>query len=212
MKDFQPVTMLVNSWALLLVRAQSPVKNVAELVAALRQKAGGASFGSSGAGTGNHLLAEMFRISTGLPLVHVPYKGSGPALQDLVGGNFDFMFDPMSSSLTLVKSGKLRALGVVTRTRLPVIPDIPTMAESGHPSVELDQWNGIIAPRGTSREVVNRLNAEYIRAVRSPDVTRRIEDLGVVVRTSTPEELGQQIEREMVKLGKLVKDANIRAE
>ena len=212
MKDFQPVTQLVNSWALLLVQSQSPVRSVAELVAFIRQKPKGASFGSSGSGTGNHLLAEMFRLSTGLPMLHIPYKGSGLALQDLMGGNFDFMFDPMSSSLNLVKSGKLRALGVVTRTRLPVIPEVPTMAESGHPSVELDQWNGIIAPRGTPRDVVNKLNAEYVKAVRNPDVTRRIEELGVVVRTSTPEEFAQQVEREMVKLGKLVKEANIKAE
>ncbi len=211
-RDFQPITQLVNGWALMMVPAQSTVRSVADLVALGKQKTKGLSFGSAGSGTGNHLLGEMFRLATGLNLVHVPYKGSAPALQDMVGNSLDFMFDPMSSSINLVRSGKLRAIGFATRTRTPVLPEVPTMAETGYPSVELDQWQGVIAPRGTPKDVVAKLQQEYIRAVRSPDVQGRIEDLGVVVSTSNPDDFQSQIGREIVKLGKLVKDANIKVE
>ena len=211
-RDFQPITQLVNGWALMMVPAQSTVRSVADLVALGKQKTKGLSFGSAGSGTGNHLLGEMFRLATGLNLVHVPYKGSAPALQDMVGNSLDFMFDPMSSSINLVRSGKLRAIGFATRTRTPVLPEVPSMAETGYPSVELDQWQGVIAPRGTPKDVVAKLQQEYIRAVRSPDVQGRIEDLGVVVSTSNPDDFQSQIGREIVKLGKLVKDANIKVE
>ena len=211
-RDFQPITQLVNGWAILMVPVQSTVRSVADLVALGKQKPKGLSFGSAGSGTGNHLLGEMFRLATGLNLVHVPYKGSAPALQDMVGNSLDFMFDPMSSSVNLVRSGKLRAIGFATRTRTPVLPDVPTMAETGYPSVELDQWQGVIAPKGTPRDIVAKLQQEYVRAVRSSEVQGRIEDIGVVVSTSNPEDFQAQIEREIVKLGKLVKDANIKVE
>ena len=211
-KDFQPVTQLVNGWAIMEVPAQSPVRSIADLIALGKQKPKGLTYGSSGSGAPNHLLGEMFRLASGLTMVHVPYKGSGPALQDLMGNNFDFMFDPLSSSTVLVRSGKLRAIGFAGRARTPALPDVPTMTEAGFPSVELDQWNGVIAPRGTPREVVARLHQEYVRAVRSPDVQSRIEDLGSVVSTSNPEDFLAQIAREATKVGTLLKDANIKVE
>lgn len=211
-RDFQPVTQLVNGWAIMEVPAQSPVRSIADLIALGKQKPKGLIYGSSGSGAPNHLLGEMFRLGSGLDMVHVPYKGSGPALQDLMGGNFDFMFDPLSSSTVLVRSGKLRAIGFAGRARTPALPDVPTMTEAGFPSVELDQWNGVIAPKGTPKDVVAKLQQEYVRAVRSPDVQRRIEDLGSVVSTSNPEEFLAQIARESSKVSALLRDANIKVE
>jgi tripartite-type tricarboxylate transporter receptor subunit TctC len=211
-KDFQPVTLLINSPHILVVPADSPAKSVADLVALAKSKPGGLTFASQGIGAGGHLLGEMFKAQTKTNLAHVPYKGSAPALTDMLAGRVDLFFDALVTSLPYVRDGKLRALAIANKTRSKLLPDVPTMAEAGFAGIEMDQWFGMMVPAGTPQPVVQRLNQEFIKAVRSPDIEKSLTERGLDVVTTTPEQFAAVIKADTATLGKVVRDSGAKAD
>ena len=157
-------------------------------------------------------LGEMFKTQSKAPFEHIAYKGSGPALQDALAGRVDMFFDAMITSLPHVQAGKLRALAIATKTRSSLLPDVPTMAEAGFPGVEQEDWFGVFAPAGTPPAVVKKLNEEFVKAVRNPEVSQKITDRGLDVVTSTPEEFAALIKADAARLGKVVKDSGAKAD
>jgi len=203
-KDFEPITLTFASTHFLLVPANSPAKNVEELVALAKARPGAMTFASVGIGSGSHLVGEMFKAAARIDVAHVPYKGSVSALPDVVGGRVDFFFDGPTSA-PMVKEGKLRALAATDTHRAPVLPNVPTMAEAGYPGVELNAWFGIVAPAGTPKPVIARLNTEFVRAFKDHAVEQRINDFGGVVIAGTPAEMAAHMARETTRLAKVVK-------
>ena len=198
-KDFEPVTTLFISPNFVLVPAASPAKTMAELLAYIKERPGKVSYGSQSIGSGGHLSGEIVKAKHGLEMTHVPYKGSGPVLADLVAGRIDLLFDPLSSSLPFVKEGKLRALGLTSERRSPLAPDVPTMRELGFVGYDVNPWFGLSAPAGTPRPVIDRANTEFIRALKHPEVVKRLADLGVETMGSTPEEYAKFIQSETTR-------------
>ena len=178
LKDFAPVSMVFTSSNILVVPASSPAKSVKDLVALAKSKPGKVFYGSAGYGSTPHLSGEMFRLLTGAPVAHVPYRGSGPAVMDLLGGQLDFLFVD-TSVLPHVASGRLRALAVTGKKRLGTAPDLPTMEEEGVKGFYVDTWYSIAAPAGTPHDVIERLNAEVAKMVAAPTVRARMKDIGV---------------------------------
>jgi tripartite-type tricarboxylate transporter receptor subunit TctC len=211
-KDFQPITPLCFFPSVLVVPTASPAKNVKELVELARTKTGGLNFASQGVGSGGHILGEMLRQSSGAPFVHVPYRGAGPAVTDLVTGNVDMLFSSYVSAIGQVQAGKLRVLGWTAPKRSAALPDVPTMAEVGHPGVELEVWHGIMAPLGTPPALVRKLNEEFVKAANAPDVVSKVAAQGVEMRTNSPEEFSKLIASDVDRLGKVVRDAGIKAQ
>jgi len=211
-KDFQPVTLIINTPHILVVPADSPAKSVADLVALAKSKPGGLTFASQGIGAGGHLLGEMFKAQTKANMSHVPYKGSAPALTDMLAGRVDVFFDAMVTSLPYVRDGKLRALAIANKTRSKLLPDVPTMAEAGFPGVEMDQWFGMMVPAGTPPPVVQKLNQEFVKAVRSPDIEKSLTERGLDVVTNTPEQFAAVIKADTATLGKVVKESGAKAD
>ena len=211
-KDFQPVTVLISTKHVLVVPAESPAKSVADLVELAKKSPKGLTFASQGVGAGGHLLGEMLKAKTGTNLTHVAYKGSAPALQDMLASRVDLFFDAIVTSLPHIKDGKLRALAVASPTRSAALPNVPTMAEAGFPGIEMDQWFGMFVPAGTPAPVVAKLHDELVKAVRSPDVSGKITAQGLDVMTTTPEQFAALMKDETVKLGKVVKDSGARAD
>ena len=211
-KDFQPITPLFSFPSVLVVPSGSPARTVKELVALAKSKAGGLNYASQGVGSGGHILGEMFRLKSGVPMVHVPYRGAGPAVQDLVAGNVDFLFSSYVSAIGQVEAGKLRLLGWTATKRSPTLPDVPTMAEAGFPGVELEIWQGIVAPAGTPAAIARKLNEEFVKAAQSPDVVSKIAAQGVEMTTSTPEEFAKLIGADVDRLGKIIREAGIKAQ
>jgi tripartite-type tricarboxylate transporter receptor subunit TctC len=168
------------------------------------------NFGSAGNGTSHHLVGELFKQRTGTDLVHVPYKGAGPMMQDLLGGNVDMAFDGMGTSAPQIKAGKLRALAVSTATRSPLIPDVPTLGEVGVPDFEVTTWYAIWAVKGTPKEIVDKVYQEVVKALAQPDIKKIWEEQGAVAGGQTPAEFGRFVHSEVLRWGKVVKDANIR--
>jgi tripartite-type tricarboxylate transporter receptor subunit TctC len=209
-KDFQPLTTLVWTQHVLVVPASSPAKSVADLVATA--KTTGVSFASQGIGAGGHILGEMLKAKTGANFSHVPYKGSAPAVQDIMAGNVDMLFDAVVTSLPHIKTGKMKALAVASPKRSPHLPDVPTMAEGGFPGIELDQWFGMFVLAGTPQPIVKMLQAELVKAVTLPDVSKRFTDQGLDVVTQSPEEFASLIQADTAKLGAIIKQAGIKAE
>jgi tripartite-type tricarboxylate transporter receptor subunit TctC len=209
-KDFQPLTTLVWTQHVLVVPASSPAKSVADLVATAKTK--GVSFASQGIGAGGHILGEMLKAKTGASFSHVPYKGSAPAVQDIMAGNVDMLFDAVVTSLPHIKTGKMKALAVASPKRSQHLPDVPTMAEAGFPGIELDQWFGMFVPAGTPQPTVKMLHAELVKAVTLPDVSKRFTDQGLDVVTQSPEEFASLIHADTAKLGAIIKEAGIKAE
>lgn len=204
-KDFTPVSQLTSGPLVIVANPALPANNVKELVALAKTKAGGLNFASSGNGQSTHLAAELFDAMAGVKMTHVPYKGSAPALTDVMGGQADLMFDTMLSAMPYVKQGKLKALAVTSSQRSPSAPDIPTVAESGLPGYEAIAWNGLLAPAGTPPEVVDRLNAEVKKALDNPEVRQRFEAQGFSAVWSTPADYGRFLQAEVDKWGKVVK-------
>jgi tripartite-type tricarboxylate transporter receptor subunit TctC len=204
-KDFAPITLVAVVPNLLVVHPSVSAKTVGELVALAKAKPGQLNFASSSTGGSPHLAGEMFKQMTGADIVHVPYKGSAPALTDLLGGQVALMFDNMPSALPHVKAGKLRALGVTSARRSQAVPDIPTIAESGVAGYEVDSWFGILAPAGTPKEVVGKLNAEIVRILQMPDVRQRLQEQGAEPVGGTPEQFDEHIRKETVKWARVVK-------
>lgn len=213
LRDFAPVAQCVVYQYVLVTLSSSPYKSIQDIVAAARAKPGALAYGSTGVGGGNHLAGELFALKTGTRFNHIPYKGSAPALADLLGGQLAFMFDTVITSVPHIRSGKLRAFAVSSAKRASSLPDVPTMQESGIPGFDISQWQGILAPAGTPPPIVRRLNAETVKAMHAPDVYERIAVKGGnEIVTGTPEELGALIKQELGVYQKLIKDAHISAQ
>lgn len=204
-KDFTPISQLTSGPLVIVTNPALPANNIKELIALAKSKSGGLNYGSSGNGQSTHLSAELFSAMAGVKMTHVPYKGSAPALTDVMGGQVDLMFDTMLSAMPHVKGGKLKALGVTSAQRSPVAPDLPTVAESGLPGYEAIAWNGLLAPAGTPKEVVAKLNAELKAVLESPDIRQRFDAQGFAAAHSTPVAYGAFLQAEVDKWAKVVK-------
>jgi len=212
LRDFAPVALCAQSPNVLVVNPGLPVKSVAELVALAKSQPDGLSYASTGNGSSNHISMELFKTLAGVKLVHVPYKGSAPAVVDLLSGQVQVMFDNAPNVMPQVRAGKLRALAQSGAKRSAVAPDLPTVAEAGVPGYEVTVWFGLVAPAGTPREIVTKLNGEVLRILAMPDVRERFLALGVEPLGSTPTEFATHIRVQMDKWAKVVKDAGVKAE
>ena len=212
LKDFAAVTLVASAPNVLEVYPGMPAKNVVELIAAAKARPGTLNFASAGNGSSSHLAGELFKSLTGVQLTHVPYKGAAPAMNDLLGGRVEMTFDPLPSSLSHIKAGKLRPLAVTTRKRSSVLPDVPTLAEAGVPGYELNGWSGLLVRSGTPPEIVRALNKEIVAIIRAPEIRDRFTALGFETVGDTPEEFQAFIEAEVAKWGDVVRKANIRAD
>ena len=211
--EFAGVSMLVRVPNVVIVPANSPSQTMAELIARAKSHPGEVSYATAGAGSVGHMAAERFSRHVGLQLLHVPYKGNGPALVDMVGGRVAMMFDQVSTSSPHIKAGRLRALAVTTTTRSPVLPDVPTLAEAGVKDFEDYTWNGLAAPAATPRDVLTRLHAEVVKALQSPELRARFATQGVEVAPSAShEEFSTFLREEVARNAKLARDANIKVE
>ena len=209
-KSFTPVTLVAQVSHWLLVNPSLPVKNVAELIAYAKANPGKLSYGSTGNGTSTHLEAELFKDLAGVFMVHIPYRGSGPALTDLMAGQTQLMFDAVGSSAGMVKEGKLRAMAVTTAKRSPAVPDVPSIAESGLPGFDVMPWLGVVAPAGTPQPVVQKLHAEILRAMDTPEMREQFRMRGLPLVLNTPAEFGRFIVQETAKWLKVVQTAGIK--
>lgn len=207
--DFTPVSLLVVVPNVLVVNPELPAKSVEELLALLKAEPDKWSYASSGNGTPLHLSGELFKSMAGVTMEHIPYKGSGPALNDVLGNQVSIMFDNLPSSSAHIKAGTLRALAVTTSERAPSFPDIPTMAEAGLPGYETYTWNALFAPKDTPKEVVDRLNSAAVKAMADPGVAERMKEFSATIVASSPEELGAHVKAEVAKWTPVVKDANV---
>lgn len=207
--DFAPVSLLVLVPNVLVVNPELPAKSVEELLALLKAEPDKWSYASSGNGTPLHLSGELFKSMAGVNLEHIPYKGSGPALNDVLGNQVSIMFDNLPSSSAHIKAGTLRALAVTTADRAPSFPDVPTMAEAGLPGYETYTWNALFAPKDTPKDVVDRLNAAAVKAMADPDVGERMKEFSATIVASTPDELAAHVKAEIAKWTPVVKDANV---
>ena len=213
LKDFAPISECAVYQYVLVTLASSPWKSIADIVAAVRARPGAISYGSTGVGGGNHLSGELFALATGTQLTHVPYKGSAPALSDLLGGQLSIMFDTVITSVPHIRAGKLRAFAVSSAKRASSLPEVPTMQEAGIKGFDISQWQGFLAPAGTPRAIVERLNAETVRAMHAPDVHERIAvQGGNEIVTGTPEEFAALIRSDLQAYAKLIRDAKIPAQ
>ncbi|MEO8628245.1 MAG: tripartite tricarboxylate transporter substrate binding protein [Betaproteobacteria bacterium] len=205
-KDFAPIALAATTPNFLVVRPTLPAKSVQELLTLARSKPASLNYASAGNGTSNHLSMELFKSMAGVDLVHVPYKGSAPAVADLLGGKVDVMFDNAPNVLPQVKAGKLRALAVSSSKRSKTVPELPTVAESSVPDFDVQVWFGVVAPTGTPRSIVDKLNAEINRILQTPEVKSTFERQGVDVAGGTPEQFAAHLRTQMAKWAKVVKD------
>lgn len=208
--DFTPVTNMAMVPLVAVVNPGLPVRSITELIAYLKANPGKVSYASSGNASALHLAGEMFKLMTGTDMVHVPYRGAGPAIQDLLAGNIQLMFDSMPSSAAAVRGGLLRPLAVTTATRVAAYPDLPTMAEAGVPGFDISTWYAIWAPRGTPAAMVTRLQQAVAAAVQVPEVRERLALLGADPVADTPAEFADFCRVEYARWGKLVRDAQVR--
>jgi len=211
-KDFAPIGLIAKSALVVLVNPAVPVHSIAELIALAKKQPGQLTYASAGVGSGMHLGTVYFASEAGIDLTHVPYKGTGPALADLVGGHVSIYFSSMPSAIGLVRDGKLRALAVTDSKRSPLFPDLPTVAEAGLPGYEAVLHYGIVAPAGTPRPIVDKLNAALREAVSSPDLAEKIAADGAEPLASTPQEYAADIDREEAKWSAIVKKSGATVE
>ncbi len=212
LRDFAPISMATVSGNVLVVHPSVQAKTLAEYVKEANSRPGGIPYGTSGVGSAGNLAGELFRLTAKANLVHVPYKGGGPAMSDLLGGQIPSVFASATTATPQVKAGKLRALGSTGSKRSAALPDVPTIAEQGYPGYEATNWYAYVAPARTPRNIVARLNAEIVRTLRDPETHEAILKLGEEPTPSTPEELAKQIEREHATWGRVVKEAGIPVE
>jgi len=210
--DFAPITVTWSFPSVLTVPAGLPAKTLAELLALANNKAGGINYASSGVGSGGHLLGTMLANASRAPMTHVPYKGAGQAMPDIVAGRVDFIFASLASVKQYLEAGSVRVLAVTAKERLKELPDVPTMTEAGYPSVFLDIWFGLVAPLGTPPDIVKVIHTDVSKVMRSPDVMKRLADMGLYVTTNTPEEFRAMIKGDIARLGQVVREANIKQE
>jgi tripartite-type tricarboxylate transporter receptor subunit TctC len=211
-RDFAPVSLAVTLPNVLVTHPSLPVKTVRELIVFARSRPGQLNYGSAGVGSSLHLSMELFLSMTKLRMVHIPYKGSAPALVDMLAGQIVVMTGTMITVIPHIRGGRLRALGVTSATRSQVAPDVPSIAEAGVPGYESVQWYGVLAPAGTPREVITRIHEGVVRALQDATVRKRFLDDGVEPVGSSPEEFAALIRADMAKWAKVVKDAGIKAE
>jgi tripartite-type tricarboxylate transporter receptor subunit TctC len=211
-RDFVPITLAGTTPNLLVANPNVPINNVRELIASAKAKPGGLNYASTGNGTSNHLSFELFKAMTQTQVTHVPYKGSAPAVTDLIAGQVQVMFDNTPNVLPHVRAGKLKAIAVSSKKRSSMAPEVPTVDESGVPGYDVTVWFGILAPAGTPREIVARLNAEMVKIMRSPEITDRFNKSGVDVVASSAEEFSVFLKSEVARWAKVVQDANIKAD
>ena len=208
-RDFASITVISHSPLLLAANLSFPPRTVAELIQYARANPGKVSFGSAGVGTSHHLTGEKFKLDTGVDMVHVPYKGSGPAHVDLMGGQIQVMFDNIVALMPHVKAGRVRALAVSSAKRHALLPEVPSLQEAGVRDFETVAWFGLLAPAGTPREIVNRLNAETLKALALPDVRTRLIEAGSVIIGNSPEAADRFLREEVDKWGKVVRAAKV---
>jgi tripartite-type tricarboxylate transporter receptor subunit TctC len=212
LKDFAPITQPGLLPNILVVHPSLPVKTVKDLVALSKSRPGQLSYASAGAGTGTHLAAEMFKLMAGVNMVHVPYKGGGALISDLLGGHVVLTFATLPSVMPYIKAGRLRPIAMTTSKRWPGLPGVPTIAESGFAGFEISTWIGLLAPAGSPREAINKLHGEVVRILKLPDVRGRFEELGIEPVGDTPEQFAQYIKGELAKYAKIAKQSGARVD
>jgi tripartite-type tricarboxylate transporter receptor subunit TctC len=211
-KDFAPITLLISVANAISVHPSVPATSLTDLVKLARQHPGKLAFGSAGTGTGVHLTGELFKSVAKLDITHVPYKGGGPSLADLVAGQIPVGVQNISTIMAHARAGRIRPLGVTSLERSPALPDVPTVASQGYPGFEAKEWYGVVAPGGTPRAIVTRLNKEIVRIINLPEIRTRLLDLGVDIAGDSPEQFGALIRNELGKWSKLIKETGIRVE
>ena len=211
-KDFTPISLIATAPSILVSHPALPVKTVKDVIALAKQRPGQLNFASAGIGTPPHLAGELFNNLAGVKLTHVPYKGGGPALVDLLSGHVQVYFSGISSALPMVKEGKLKPIAVTSAKRTAVMPDMPTIAESGLKGYEVGNWYAILGPTALPADIVRKLNSEIVKALGSTDMKKRLEELGADPVGSTPEQLAAYMNVEIAKWAKVIKSAGIKAE
>jgi tripartite-type tricarboxylate transporter receptor subunit TctC len=209
-RDFAPISLLSQQPNIWLVHPTTPVKNMKELIAYAKSKPGQLNFASSGTGGSQHLAGELLKGMTGIDMTHIPYKGSPPALIDLLAGRVPLMSSTMPPALPHIKTGKVRVLAVTSARRSPALPDVPTVAESGVPGYEAIAWQGLVAPAGTPRPVIARINSEFVKVLKQPDIVAKLNDQGYETVASTPEWFAQYIRSEIAKWTKVIRTAGLK--
>ena len=211
-KDFLPVTLAATIPVVLVVHPSLPVKSIKELIALAKARPGQLNYGSGGTGSAQHLPMEMLRVEAGINITHVPYKGLGPAFNDVLGGQVPMMFAGVSNVVPHMKTGRLRVLAIGSPRRSASLPEIPTVAESGVPGFDFDSWTGYLAPAGTPKEIIAKLHADITRTLGLPEVREKLTTLGFDLAGGTPEAFATLIRNDIARFGKLVKAAGIVAE
>jgi tripartite-type tricarboxylate transporter receptor subunit TctC len=212
LRDFVPITLGASIPVVLVAHASQPYSSVKELVAYAKANPGKLHYASGGNGSAQHVPMEMFKQIAGIDLVHVPYKGLGPAFNDVVSGQVPVMFAGLSNTPPHIKAGRIRALAIGSARRSAAMPDLPTMQEAGVAGFDYSAWAGLLAPAGTPAAIVHKVNADWARVIAMPEVREKLVALGFELQATTPAEFGEMIRREMAKVAKVVKDANIRVD
>jgi tripartite-type tricarboxylate transporter receptor subunit TctC len=210
--DFAPVTLLATYPDLMAVPTTSPARSVAEFIAYAKANGGKTTFASSGTGTSPHLAGELFKRRAGIEMIHIPYRGAGPAITDVIGGRVDVTFNTFGATLSLVREGQLRGLAVTSAKRFPAAPDLPTIAETALPGFDVTAWYALFVPAQTPPDIVHKLNADAVAVLAEPAIRDKMEQIGVAVVGSTPEELARHLKAETELWGPVIKATNIRSE
>lgn len=211
-KDFTPVATLVTTQLVLVLHPSVPANNLQEFIALAKSKPGQLNFASVGTGSSTHLAGELFNNVAGVKMQQVPYKGTAPALTDLIGGQVQLNFDTPITSIPHIKSGKLKAIAITGKTRLAALPQVPTFAEAGLPNYDFQLWMGVLAPAGTPKEIVNKLNTEIAKILTMPDMKEKLVSQGLEPFVSTPDQFAALIKSDITKFGQVIKTANIKLE
>lgn len=208
-QDFAPVTVFAIVPNVLVVHPSIPANSVKELIAHAKANPGQLTYGSAGTGSAHHVIGEQFNLMAGTKIVHVPYKGSAPAITDLAGGQISMMYDTISSAIGYIKAGKIRPLGVATGKRSSALPDVPTIAEAALPGFDIASWFGVVVPAKTPKEIITKLNAELVKILAMPDVKKRLADIGAEPAGGAPGEMAARIKKETEEFAKIVKEAKV---
>lgn len=211
-KDFAPVSLVATVPNVMITHPSVPARTLAEFIALAKTRPGGMNFGSGGNGTSNHLAGELFNIVAGVKLVHVPYKGVNLAMNDVLSGEIHLVVIGVPAAAPHIKAGRLRALALIAPQRAPAVPEVPTAAEAGLADFEVTTWYGVLAPAGTARTIVARLNTELVKAMHAPELKERLAALATEPTTSSPEEFAAYIKQEIAKWGEVVRKAGLKAE
>ena len=211
-KDFAPIGVMGSGPNVVVVHPSLPVNSIKDLIALAKKQPGELQYASAGIGSFQHLGGELFKLEAGVDILHVPFKGGGPAMIDVVGGHTKVMFSSLVQTTPHIKTGKLRALGVGSKERSKVLPDVPSVAEAGVPTYEAVNWWGILFPAGVQRPMVDKVNADLVKALATQNVKTRLGELGVEAYSSTPEQFGQWMASETARWGKLIREAGLKVE